>query len=707
MGNMKSLATATAFTAIAMIIAAASLIAACGDGGAQPAETSPTAEIAAAAPSPSPAPTVAPAASPTAAPASNIPVPTRAAVRTPIRVPTSTPLPTPTNAEALVFAASDALFEARSWAFDVTAVITRADGGEVRVEMSGDYLDGAFMLAAGSAETESGALDFRLARFEEVRYAMPSGDDDNDDERWREMDAPPPFDMFADAGALLRADDMQDAGREMSGGAELDAVAGKTSPYGSAAEFDAVYLFGAQDGALREIRIAGEADAGAFALGDSGAASASGKATIEATAAFSDFGKPVALASPRMIFPAFDHAAFALADGRVMVLGGASGIANNDVIAPFPIPLPQFYDFADSMWSLGLTSAELYDPDLSESLLFPAGFFHSAIALDNGALATAGFGGDDELASLVREFNPDSGEWRTLAGMETARGAPVLALLADGSLMAAGGLDLESLIDGDAQPRAVDTAEIYDRASDSWRTAAAMSGGASPGMALLALADGRALALAGDPDAGGEMRDLEDGGLVVVDINAGADGNAAQTAVPPEIYDPETDAWTPTAPPEISRAEPTAILLADGRALITGAGVERREIDNPNAAGYETIPAFAAEIYDPQTDSWTPTAPMMEFRASHTLTLLADGRVLAAGGQDPRTRDYVLHATTEIYDPATNEWTSGPDMSEPRMSHSATLIPDGGGVFISGGVGVHRANGEIYPLNGAEVLDGG
>ena len=699
--------------AITMAIAAASLIAACGDGGAQTAEQSPTAETVVAAmrtptAEPSPAPPAPPSASPTAAPASNIPVPTRAAVRTPIPVPTSTPLPTPTNAEALVLAASDALFEAQTWAFDVSAVITLADGGEVRVEMSGDYLDGAFMLGKGSAQTESGAFDLRLARFEEVRYAMPSGDDDDND-GWRELDAPPPFDMFADADALLRADGLQDAGREMSGGAELDAVSGKASPYGSGAEFDAVYLFGAQDGALREIRIAGEMDAGAFAfaLGDSGAASASGKATVDATAIFSDFGKPVALASPRMIFPAFDHAAFALADGRVMVLGGASGIANNGVIAPFPIPLPQFYDFADSLWSLGLTSAELYDPDLSESLLFPAGFFHSAIALDNGALATAGFGGDDELASLVREFNPDSGEWRTLAGMETARGAPVLALLADGSLMAAGGLDLESLIGGDAQPRAVDAAEIYDRASDSWRTAAAMSGGASPGMTLLALADGRALALPGDPDAGDEMRDLEDGGRVVVDLDAGADGNAARTAVPPEIYDPETDSWTPTAPPEISRAEPTAILLADGRALITGAGVERREIDNPNAAGYETIPAFAAEIYDPATDSWTPTAPMMEFRASHTLTLLPDGRVLAAGGQDPRTRDYAIHATTEIYDPATNEWTAGIDMSEPRMSHSATLIPNGGGVFISGGVGVHRANGEIYPLNGAEVVDGG
>ena len=695
MGSMK-------FLAAALALAAASLIAACGGGAETPATDETLAAISPTA-APTVAPTATPDASPTAAPASNIPVPTRVAVRTPTAVPV-TPTPTPTRAETLVATAREAISDAESWAFSVNAVITGADGGAVQIEMSGDYLDGAFMLADGSAETQDGAFNLRLARFEDTRYAMQSGDDDDGDiDGWRELDSPPPFDLFSDASALLRADDLRDAGRAVSsGGAELDAVSGKASPYGSGAEFDAVYLFDPQDGALREIRIAGETDAGAlaFALGDSGAPSASASVDVEATVIFSDFGKPVALASPRMIFPPFDHDAIALADGRVMVLGGVTGIANNNVIAPFPIPLPQFYDFADSLWSLGLTSAELYDADMNEDVMFPAGFFHSAIALDGGGAATSGFGGDEEVTSLVREYDAVSGEWRTLAGMETARGAPVLALLADGSLIAAGGLDLESLAAGDAPPRTVDTAEIYDRATDSWRTASPMSGAASPGMALIALADGRALALFGDPDAGASLQGLEDGGRV-------EDGALSETAVLSEIYDPETDAWTPTARPEVSRAEPTAIRLSDGKILVTGAGVERREIDSPTAVGIETIPAFAAEIYDPATDEWTRTAPMLAFRASHTLTLLSDGRVLAAGGQDPRTSEYVLHATTEIYDPSTNEWTAGPEMSQPRMSHAATRAPNGGGAFITGGIGVHPANGEIYPLNSAEAVDGG
>ena len=512
------------FYAIAAAAIVALLIAACGDGGAQNAESPPTAEAMAAAPSSTAETPGAPAASPTSAPASNIPVPTRVAASTPTAVPV-TPTPAPSSAETLVATAREALPEAGSWAFDVNVVATGADGGEVRFAMSGDYLYGAFMLADGSAETaDGGAFDLRLARMEEARYAMSS-----DDDGWRELAAAPPFDMFADAAALLGgAESLQDAGRAVSsGGADLDAVSGKTAPYWSAAEFDALYLFDAQDGALREVRIEGEVAAGelAGALGELGGASAS----VEATVVFSDFGKPVALASPRMIFPAFGHRAFAMADGRVVVLGGVGGIANNSVIAPFPIPLPQFYDFADSTWSLGFTSAELYDADMNEDVMFPAGFYYSAIALEGGAAATVGILADEdaqELSSLVREFNPVSGEWRTLAGMETARASPALALLAGGALMAAGGLDLESLIAGGAQPRTVETTEIYDPATDSWRTAAAREGVASAGMSLIALADGRALALSPDANAREALQGMEDGGRVSVETDA-ADGGAA------------------------------------------------------------------------------------------------------------------------------------------------------------------------------------
>jgi N-acetylneuraminic acid mutarotase len=78
------------------------------------------------------------------------------------------------------------------------------------------------------------------------------------------------------------------------------------------------------------------------------------------------------------------------------------------------------------------------------------------------------------------------------------------------------------------------------------------------------------------------------------------------------------------------------------------------------------------------------TANMTEARASHTITLLADGRAFVAGGFAGDDREAFPFHTTEFFDPSTNRFTRGPDMSQGRSGHTATLLSDGR-VFIMGG----------------------
>ncbi len=93
----------------------------------------------------------------------------------------------------------------------------------------------------------------------------------------------------------------------------------------------------------------------------------------------------------------------------------------------------------------------------------------------------------------------------------------------------------------------------------------------------------------------------------------------------------------------------------------------------------------------------------MNYRRSyHTLTVLADGKVLATGGQT--TTDGVDETTgvlgTEIWDPDTDVWTPTASHRRPRLYHStALLLPDarvllaGGGAF---GNAKNEKSAEIY-----------
>src|SRR6266481_4872786 len=140
-------------------------------------------------------------------------------------------------------------------------------------------------------------------------------------------------------------------------------------------------------------------------------------------------------------------------------------------------------------------------------------------------------------------------------------------------------------------------------------------------------------------------------------------------------------AWTLTGSMHDARQQHTATLLQDGRVLVAGG-------DNLQGS------LHSAELYDPNTGEWSLTGSLHEGRLSHTATLLGDGRVLVTGGLDYDFPQHLLKSA-ELYDPATGTWTQTGDMVVARAWHTATLLLNGK-VLVVGGTGQAIKASEIY-----------
>jgi hypothetical protein len=154
-----------------------------------------------------------------------------------------------------------------------------------------------------------------------------------------------------------------------------------------------------------------------------------------------------------------------------------------------------------------------------------------------------------------------------------------------------------------------------------------------------------------------------------------------------EIFDPATNRWRVTGPLLGARLAHQATRLADGRVLITGGEVSLY-------GGFHVIRTVldTVEIWDPATESSSPAGTMREARSGHTATLLSDGRVLLAGG---------AIGGAEVFDPATGVSTATGSMTSPRLAgHTATLLADGT-VLVAGGKFIDNST----TLSEAEVYD--
>jgi hypothetical protein len=286
-------------------------------------------------------------------------------------------------------------------------------------------------------------------------------------------------------------------------------------------------------------------------------------------------------------------------------------------------------------------------------------------------------GGDDPSGSpipsayLFTESPPGSGtgSWASAGTPTIARYAPSIAVLSSGRVLLAGGDD-NGCCSGPAGTYA--TAELYDAAAGTWTPTGSMSVSRFGATATL---------LTTGPQAGRVL------------VAGGAQRDPLTVRGTSEIYDDASGTWGSSAAMVTAREGHTATLLdvpmgpSAGKVLVAG-----------GSDGTSTL--ASAELYDPETGTWSPTAPMHDARLRHTATLLPCGLVLVAGGEDD-TGNAV--STVEVYDAVTGGWSVVGAMSAARATHAAALLtagPAAGSVLVAGGVGsggVAVASAELYP----------
>lgn len=123
-----------------------------------------------------------------------------------------------------------------------------------------------------------------------------------------------------------------------------------------------------------------------------------------------------------------------------------------------------------------------------------------------------------------------------------------------------------------------------------------------------------------------------------------------------------------------ARAGHSASLLADGRVLVAG------------GIGSDGEPLRSVELFDPATGAWTSGPPLAWPRSAHAATVLADGSVLVSGGLDAGGRPL---RSTELWLPGAARWVDGGDLAQARARHEATRLADGS-VLVSGGLGAQE-----------------
>jgi hypothetical protein len=145
--------------------------------------------------------------------------------------------------------------------------------------------------------------------------------------------------------------------------------------------------------------------------------------------------------------------------------------------------------------------------------------------------------------------------------------------------------------------------------------------------------------------------------------------------------------------------------VAPRRQLADVTGTRRFTTHDPKRRSFRYPATLENRSFDPATGTFIATGNMNVPRISQTATLLPDGQVLMAGGP-PGT---LPGSSAELYNPTTGTFTNTGSMAFSHYGPLAGLLPDGRVVSVCNisDPGVPRCGAELYNPASGTWSDGG
>jgi hypothetical protein len=314
-------------------------------------------------------------------------------------------------------------------------------------------------------------------------------------------------------------------------------------------------------------------------------------------------------------------------------------------------------------WELPAAVTRVYDPSPGSGepifidRVVNAGIFCNAhVQLADGRILNVGGhqGGEVGIRNTYL-YDPATRTWTQRANMAQQRWYPSLTQLGDGRAVAISG----NIVSGSW----ANTPEIYNPATNTWSNIGVNTSVIHETEYPLSFL-------------------MPNGKIFVI----GPESDAVR------VLDPIAPSWVNPNIGALPSRFGSAAMYLPGKYIYTGGG--------PNY-GSNTVKTAAVVDMTAGSPAWRAVQPMSFGRYQHNLIVLADGKVLALGGATTVSAETTSGVVApELWDPATETWTTLASQQFPRMYHSTALLLPDGRVMSSGGgrwsTAIDYPNAEFY-----------